>query len=654
MKNKDFHFITKWKLEMYDKLRIQFPNLSKEDIDKKLDTLIDTRFTDRPCQIDNNYIHKTAETTLLNLIEYIHKTNPILAGGGVLFKRQDEAPNASAGLLIESLTARNKIKAERKNFPADSYEFLIRDIGQGNEKVVANSYYGAAGAETSVFYNLYVAAATTGTGQALIATAETAFESLLAGNTRFLDLDECMLFMKRAMDSYTDELPIEPITDTIQGAIEKVHDNYMNRFYYELDSNQYSLYSDWISRFLSYLDINELTYLYYKNNLLELLIQPKEVRDLLTRLCSDTKSFKNPNKVPEEIVDNLNLLWSYVKKYCAHVYPVRSRIIRDSFHMRYATVTQDTDSTMVTIAKYMEAMIEYCIDNEIAAENENELDFILCNIMAYIITKYSQEILGKYCTDVNIPEEYHSRVNMKNEFYNLMMILTPKKKRYVSHIQLQEGQMIDPPMVKVSGLDFIKSGTSSTVEKFFKTIIEENILTAEHIDVGAIIRKINTFKSMIRESLTNGELQYLNLISVKEPEAYKKPFSEQGIKGVMVWNAVYPNKAIALPDKVLVVKLDYKTLKKFEEAKELFGEAYDILLKEIFNSPNELISKPGITTICIPQNTDRLPDWVIRTMNVESMINDIVSKFNPILESLGNVTIKTKADSQHMSNIIDI
>lgn len=654
MKNKDFHFINKWKLEMYDKLRIQFPNLSKEDIDKKLDALINTKFTDRPCQIDNNYIHKTAETTLLNLIEYIHKTNPILAGGGVLFKRQDEAPNASAGLLIESLTARNKIKAERKNFSADSYEFLIRDIGQGNEKVVANSYYGAAGAETSVFYNLYVAASTTGTGQALIATAETAFEALLAGNTRFLDLDECMLFMKRAMDSYIDELPIEPIADSMQEAIEKVHDNYMNRFYYELDSNQYSLYSNWISRFLSYLDINELTYLYYKNNLLELLIQPKEVRDLLTRLCSDTKSFKNPNKVPEEIVDNLNLLWSYVKKYCAHIHPVRSRIIRDSFHMRYATVTQDTDSTMVTIAKYMEAMIEHCIDNEIAAENENELDFILCNIMAYIITKYSQEILGKYCTDVNIPEEYHSRINMKNEFYNLMMILTPKKKRYVSHIQLQEGQMIDPPMVKVSGLDFIKSGTSSTVEKFFKTIIEENILTAEHIDVGAIIRKINTFKSMIRESLTNGELQYLNLISVKEPEAYKKPFSEQGIKGVMVWNAVYPNKAIALPDKVLVVKLDYKTLKKFEEAKELFGEAYDILLKEIFNSPNELISKPGITTICIPQNTDKLPDWVIRTMNVESMINDIVSKFNPILESLGNVTIKTKADSQHMSNIIDI
>ena len=63
--------------------------------------------------------------------EFISESKPILGGHGVLFKAHDKSPNASAGLLIESLDNRSRIKAERKKYPQDSYEFLVRDIGQG-------------------------------------------------------------------------------------------------------------------------------------------------------------------------------------------------------------------------------------------------------------------------------------------------------------------------------------------------------------------------------------------------------------------------------------------------------------------------------------------------------------------------------------------
>lgn len=657
MSKKQYHFIEEWRNEMRIKIKGIYPHLSNEKIDKKLNKIIDKRFTDHECYIDNNYIGKTAKSTLLGLIEYIDQRNPILAGGGVLFKQHDESVNASAGLLIESLNERSRIKAERKQFPAGSYEFLLRDIGQGNEKVVANSYYGAAGAATSVFYNLYVAAATTGTGQALIATAETSFEALLAGNVKFIDLDECLLFISNTRKGYWNKkLKITNFNDDYNNMLMLVSDKLVNNFKNNLTNDKYQRYTKLVKEYLqgSEFSLEELTRLYYKNNLLEFFQTCPEVGLVLKRLCSETKTFKNPNKIPDEIKGDLELLWDYVHSYCAHIFPIRSRIIRDTFDSRFATVTQDTDSTMVTIAKYMECLIYQHTADEIAADNEDELDFILCNIMAFILTKYSAEFLGRYCEDVNMPKKEFHRINMKNEFYNTKMILTPTKKRYVSYIRLQEGQIIDPPMVKISGLDFIKAVTSSHVEKVFRSIIHDDILTVDEIDVRTIIRKVNQFQKELRDSFLRGELTYLNLLSVKDPEAYKKPFSNQGIKGILVWNAVYPDKQISLPDKVLLVKLNYPTEKKFLENKDKFGEVGDVLLQEIYHNSNILISKPGITNICLPQNIDKLPDWVINTMDIDTMVDDIVSKFNPILESLGIVLIKTRSNSSHMSNIIDI
>lgn len=647
----DLSFSKEWVSEMKTKLMRTYPSMSESDIEEKLYRIINTRMKDHPCLLDNNYLGTSRDTTLLAMTEFFAKQKPILAGYGVLFKPHDKSANASAGLLIESLDNRNKIKAERKKYPQGSYEFLVRDIGQGNEKVIANSYYGAAGADTSVFYNLYVAASTTGTGQALIATAETSFEALLEGNIKFFDLDECLLFIDRVVKTDMDMnfAVSNPYSDDM---VKRVVDRLLSQFRDDQSNNdEYRLILTTIVSNLS--DYDQLR-LYFKNNLYVFLRDVSEVKELLTILCSETKSFRNPNKVPEEIEDTITTLWQYIFHNVCHIHPTRSRIVRDSQHTRFATVTQDTDSTMVTIAKYMELMLSQNLTNQVAAENEDELDFICCNIMAYILTRYSQCFLERYCQDVNMPAEQHKRINMKNEFYNLTMILTPKKKRYVSYTRLQEGQLIDPPMVKISGLDFIKSTTSDDVKSFFTSIIHDDILNVDEINVSTIIRKIKNFREILRSSFLNGELTYLNLVSAKEPEAYKKPYSQQAIKATIVWNAVEKNRLINLPEKIFIVKMDYKTEKRFNDNIERFGDVANIIRKEIFESPIGEIAKGGITVVGIPQNIDRLPQWVIDTMDIDTMVDDIISKFNPILESLGDITLRTRSGTSHMSNIIDL
>lgn len=647
----DLSFSKEWVSEMKIKLMRTYPSMSESDIEEKLYRIINTRMKDHPCLLDNNYLGTSRDTTLLAMTEFFAKQKPILAGYGVLFKPHDKSANASAGLLIESLDNRNKIKAERKKYPQGSYEFLVRDIGQGNEKVIANSYYGAAGADTSVFYNLYVAASTTGTGQALIATAETSFEALLEGNIKFFDLDECLLFIDRVVNTDMDMnfAVSNPYSDNM---VKRVVDRLLSQFRDDQSNNDD--YRTMLTTIVSNLSNYDQLRLYFKNNLYVFLRDVPEVKELLTILCSETKSFRNPNKVPEEIEDTITTLWQYIFHNVCHIHPTRSRIVRDSQHTRFATVTQDTDSTMVTIAKYMELMLSQNLTNQVAAENEDELDFICCNIMAYILTRYSQCFLERYCQDVNMPAEQHKRINMKNEFYNLTMILTPKKKRYVSYTRLQEGQLIDPPMVKISGLDFIKSTTSDDVKSFFTSIIHDDILNVDEINVSSIIRKIKNFREILRSSFINGELTYLNLVSAKEPEAYKKPYSQQAIKATIVWNAVEKNRLINLPEKIFIVKMDYKTEKRFNDNIDRFGDVADIIRKEIFESPIGEIAKGGITVVGIPQNIDRLPQWVIDTMDIDTMVDDIISKFNPILESLGDITLRTRSGTSHMSNIIDL
>lgn len=647
----DLSFSKEWVSEMKIKLMRTYPSMSESDIEEKLYRIINTRMKDHPCLLDNNYLGTSRDTTLLAMTEFFAKQKPILAGYGVLFKPHDKSANASAGLLIESLDNRNKIKAERKKYPQGSYEFLVRDIGQGNEKVIANSYYGAAGADTSVFYNLYVAASTTGTGQALIATAETSFEALLEGNIKFFDLDECLLFIDRVVKTDMDMnfKVSNPYSDDM---VKRVVDRLLSQFRDDQSNNDD--YRTMLTTIVSNLSNYDQLRLYFKNNLYVFLRDVSEVKELLTILCSETKSFRNPNKVPEEIEDTITTLWQYIFHNVCHIHPTRSRIVRDSQHTRFATVTQDTDSTMVTIAKYMELMLSQNLTNQVAAENEDELDFICCNIMAYILTRYSQCFLERYCQDVNMPADQHKRINMKNEFYNLTMILTPKKKRYVSYTRLQEGQLIDPPMVKISGLDFIKSTTSDDVKSFFTSIIHDDILNVDEINVSSIIRKIKNFREILRSSFLNGELTYLNLVSAKEPEAYKKPYSQQAIKATIVWNAVEKNRLINLPEKIFIVKMDYKTEKRFNDNIDRFGDVGDIIRKEIFESPIGEIAKGGITVVGIPQNIDRLPQWVIDTMDIDTMVDDIISKFNPILESLGDITLRTRSGTSHMSNIIDL
>ena len=75
----------------------------------------------------------------------------------------------------------------------------------------------------------------------------------------------------------------------------------------------------------------------------------------------------------------------------------------------------------------------------------------------------------------------------------------------------------------------------------------------------------------------------------------------------------------------------------------------------IFRNPDENIRKKGIGILAIPRNVDRIPEWVIPYINYNDVVNGNITKFHPILKSLGIEIISTesKAGKSYFSNIID-
>ena len=111
--------------------------------------------------------------------------------------------------------------------------------------------------------------------------------------------------------------------------------------------------------------------------------------------------------------------------------------------------------------------------------------------------------------------------------------------------------------------------------------------------------------------------------------------------------------SVNLPDKVFLLHLICGKEKVFHDhIKDIPKEMFNIIQEQIFSSGEKSIRTQGFNVIGLPQNLDIIPSWLINIIDYDKIVNDNVSKFNSILESLGVVLVDTRANDSHASNII--
>ena len=724
----DSKYLKKYKERMCQAMMQANPTWKKKDVEKIIERTIEERLENPTVTLDNNYTHEQKDSTLLSVLDWSLDRKPLIAGNGTFYKNQYEALNPTREMLDE--WADNRKFFKKKMFQAgemygtNSREYNDNDRKQLNEKINMNSYYGGSGAKTSAFYSKWSGPATTLTAQSVISTAEQTFEAFLADNYVFLNLTELIEWIRSILkkDFYLDDFIVRvKRQDVIQHLLSRI----LNK-----EENDEEI----LQNYLTDCTIDELTFLYYKNNMIEFIENHNLVKDMIIDILEKVENydhvdekdpqwlryipskhydeFKNqsakkwnkfvnkemfmdPNSPPDSIIKELDVLSECIIKYVYTEYLSFDRIYRLKNFFRNTVTVIDTDSNFLSLDILMNYLLNSVIEPDGYGRSQRHNEFVLINTITFIITKIIRITLDFYGKQSNIPEEYRGRFDMKNEFFDELLVIAEKKKRYITKQTLREGNYNNPPKIDTKGFDFKKATTSEYAEKVFNQLIKDYVVTPEHIDVKSLINGLRAFKKEIITSIRNGERKFLPNGNAKEFGAYKEPGREQSVRGVLTWNYLYPDNQIELPAKISLVKMNIFNEEDMEDLERTHPEIHQTIIDKIFNDTTGFFvtstfippityvnpkkkewysdipkkyqtkfkklgpfewnkwvdkvmdhevkvadkeregyyeyKKRGLQVLAIPSNA-KIPDWAMPYIDYDTMVNTIIAPFKPVLE----------------------
>ena len=633
------------------------PEWDKEDIKEIVEKMVVENFSNPQVHLDNNYTHEERDTTLLSVVDWALSQKPIIAGNGTFYKNHNIVKNPVAKMLDDMAAKRSAFKKQMFKagdiYGADSDQYADFDRKQGNEKINMNSYYGGSGAPTSSFYSKWSGPATTLTAQSVISTAMNLFESFLVDNYKFINLNELMDWIRIVLkeeDTYIDKF-------IIPAGVNELLDRLSHKIIVENDND-----IDFLMDYLSKLEPEQITRLYYKNNFIEFIRNHETIQEIFVLILESINNYEyatdddkwikqlpkefreeyaqktkkkwndfvnheffiNPNQPPESVVPLLNELLNYVRKYVyVEEFLSFDRIYRlKNFHRRVVTVI-DTDSNFLSFDIIMKFLSENIIDLDGYGRSRENNVYIVVNTLTYIVSDIIDKSLHHYGKCSNVPESERYRFSMKNEFFNELLIIGDTKKRYISKQRLREGNLLKPAKSDVKGFDLKKASTSEYAEKKFMEVINKHILGPQ-IDTRGMIQDVKKFKNEVRESILKGERKFLPNGNAKELIAYKEPGTEQSVRGVLTWNMIHTDNIIEVPSKVSLVKMNIFSIDDMAPLKETYPEIYNTIKKKIFEDETGIFVvktwEPPITYV----NKNKR-DWY----------NDIPKKYRSKYKKLG-------------------
>lgn len=626
-------------------LQQMYPKVSRQKLDKILKGILKKNIKQQQVILRDTYKNKEYSSDTLQLTEFCKKIKPLTAGNGVLMDR--DGRNPAIKMLDRMKEKRNYFKAEMKKQPPDSYEFDQFNLFQGNEKVKMNAWYGINGAPTSLFFNLECATAITGKGRHLISTATCAFDMFLGGHLIFLDMDDCLMYIKNIIKEEGDrKFKDKKVLDSNVTKLDVL------RRLWSLFENKYDYNAKILEPLIDRLSQENLNRIYYKNNLYEF-CRNSIISDMVYDFSTCIDVYINPDekKTPAYLQEKLNVFWDYCEEYVFYRWQLVDKVYRVQYKERKSVLVIDTDSNMIHIDPWLEFVKNEVIPyEEWKDKNLEDFNHVLIYTMCNVLAKMIRTTLWIYLGNCNVKKENRKRLDMKNEYLFSRMLISDVKKNYASIIEFKEGKpMFGKPDVK--GLPINKSSTNRVASKRFKQILEHDILKADKIKVIDILVKLKEFENEIRQSLRAGEQTFLKPINVKDVGAYADPLSNGGYRGAMLWNELYPDMQITLPDSFFLVKL---TLTKPSDLDKVSDPVIrEKIQKFIFESPEQRIKSKGAYILGIPRGK-MIPEWAVPCIAEDLIVEDTMSAFMGVIRALGVTNIYQDSSSNKFSNYITL
>ena len=414
--------INRYKSAMMQSIQYSFPLLSQVELSDAINYSINKRCKNEKANIVNNYTNEQVNSTVLEVIDYIIACEPILTSSGVLFKKHKDSNNPLARMIRSFVDLRKIHKNEMFKHPKGSADFEKYNLLQLLDKLDGNATYGCLGAPTSLYYNIYTAESITRQGQSYISCSITLFESFLANNVKFNNLNEIITFINNVVnEKHERKYNDASILDRdiyIEEAFSKIM-NTVDMSIWIPTEKEMSL----VWEYLLGLSAEDLNRVYYKNNLYAFAELPKVLNIIIKILCELKEPFINPNEPPEYIKDDLDLLYDLLYEYVYYHYFYLDKVDRIDYMQRDVCIIVDTDSTILSLDAWYRFVLEYVynIDMDIKKEKFDMIDIVDAD-------EFGDRPLREMCTLIEPQFDYNFYTDEMIEMDNLadMCTLVPQ------------------------------------------------------------------------------------------------------------------------------------------------------------------------------------------------------------------------------------
>lgn len=704
MNDMNIKAIQEYEQVMVDGFKHTFPLLNENELREAIRYSINNRIQTRPVTLVNNYTKSKLNGTVLDIIRYIEDRQPIITSSGVLFKKHKEADNPLSRMIMSFINQRGIYKKEMFKYPKGSELFEKYNLLQLLEKLNANATYGVLGAPTSMYYNIYIAESITRQGRSYISCSIMLFESLLANNIKFNNLNEIITFInnvehekpnRRLLDDYIIDRDI-----TLEECFYKIMNTADMMIWVP---NEDEMARVW--EYLRGLDQEDLNRLYYKNNLYSFVDLPV-VTDLAIKILSELQEpFMDPNKPPKDIKEDLDTLVEMIKEYVYYPHFYIDKLDRIEYMQRDIVAICDTDSTIISFDAWYRFILDkvYNIDMPIKHQKRDMIDLIksdewgdkplremveivepeldynfytdeaieikkliepcalipqdslkyaIINIIAYVCSDLVVDYLKEYTKLTgSYVEGTKCRMIMKNEFYFLRALLTANRRNYADAQLLQEGNIVpEGSRLAIMGLPINKSTLSDDIKSKLQHILYEDVLTADKVDQANVMKKLILLEKEIYTSIMNKETKYYKPDNIAAMSSYKgkDPLSINGILAATIYNEMRSEDMpyINLEERNKIIKIKINVSKKnVDQIKDIYPEEYAKLVK-LLDHP---ILGNKVTTMALPPDVP-VPDWILSFVDITTIINDQLKNFP--LDSIGLKRLSN--DSVNVSNIVQL
>lgn len=648
------------------------PKLNESDVKRIVTRLVKEKIQDPTIIMDNNVTGEGATITLSEMCNWVDKRVPVVSGNGTFYMQPTELLSPTSNMLRGLKKGRKSVKKEMFGFSPESDEYQMLDLDQGNKKVIMNAEYGGSGAPTAAFYTKYSPAATTLMAQSIITTMAAFFEGSVGDNQKFFHINECFDWMNIVI-SKDEKIPKWIARPNVEEVIYR-----MKTHFFMADASDFPI----IEGFIQNCTEDELTYLFYANNMKDLIRRNPKISSLIRSILTSLplyeavekeippqfqsqfppeaggkhvvnynrwvskEMFLDPYNIPDIIKDDMEKLISMMNQFVYVEYITPDSIVKLNNHYRNTVLLVDTDSNVINADLFVSFILNEICPNELFGRQKLYNEMILVNVLASVLDSCVIKILDFYGRMHNMDESSRAELTMKNEFMFRRFFLMITKKRYAASIALREGNIMMPFKLEIKGMDFIKAGVTDDVTRKFTKMLEEHILYSEGLDLHEMMKELKEFENEIYRDLKKGGTKFLKPQMYKSEDAYKKIKNDEGrvvgsqawampvFRGSSVWNELYPDKKIYSLDRVKMIKLNVTGLTDLEKIKDKYPDEYNLVLNKVFKSDKADIVKAGLRVIAIPNSAKQVPDWLVGLIDYDVIISDVISSFRSVLDAL--------------------